>query len=116
MGIFAAIAAKDVSLDAIQAEFDDEIAQIQNELISQEEFEKIRNQYENQFISSNSSVAGVAENLADNHVYYGGAKNINTELQKYLAVTKEDIQRVAKKYLTQDARIILHYLPKEEEK
>ena len=116
MGIFAAIAAKDVSLDAIQTEFDAEIVQIQNELISQEEFEKIRNQYENQFISSNSSVAGVAENLADNHVYFGGAKNINTELQKYLAVTKEDIQRVAKKYLTQDARIILHYLPKEEEK
>lgn len=116
MGIFAAIAAKDVELDAIQTEFDAEIAKIQNELISQEEYEKIRNQYENQFITSNSSVAGIAENLADNHVYNGGAKNINTELQKYLAVTKEDIQRVAKKYLTQDARIILHYLPKEEEK
>ena len=116
MGIFAAIAAKDVALDAIQAEFDTEIVKIQNELISQEEFEKIRNQYENQFISSNSSVAGIAENLADNHVYNGGAKKINTELQKYLAVSREDIQRVAKKYLTQDARIILHYLPKEEEK
>ena len=116
MGIFAAIAGKDVPLDSIQIEFDAEIAKIQSELISQEEFEKIRNQYENQFISSNSSVAGIAENLADNHVYNGGAKNINTELQKYLAVTREDIQRVAKKYLTQDARIILHYLPKEEEK
>jgi predicted Zn-dependent peptidase len=114
MGIFAAIAAKDIELDAIQTEFDAEIVKIQNELISQEEFEKIRNQYENQFISSNSSVAGIAENLADNHVYFGGTKNINTELQKYLAVTREDIQRVAKKYLTQDARIILHYLPKEE--
>lgn len=116
MGIFAAIAAKDISLDDIQTEFDAEIKKIQTELVSQEEFEKIRNQYENQFISSNSSVAGIAENLADNHVYFGGAKNINTELQKYMAVTREDIQRVAKKYLTQDARIILHYLPKEEEK
>ncbi len=116
MGIFAAIAAKDVALDDIQTEFDAEIEKIKTELISQEEFEKIRNQYENQFISSNSSVAGIAENLADNHVYNGGAKNINTELQKYMSVTREDIQRVAKKYLTQDARIILHYLPKEDEK
>ncbi len=116
MGIFAAIAAKDVALDDIQKEFDAEIAAIQKELVSQEEFEKIRNQYENQFITSNSSVAGIAENLADNHVYHGGANQINTELKKYLAVTREDIQRVAKKYLTQDARIILHYLPKEEEK
>ena len=77
--------------------------------------EKIRNQYENRIISSNSTVAGIAENLAQNHVYYGGAKNINTELENYLAVTKEDIQRVAKKYLTKDARIILRYLPKENE-
>ena len=68
------------------------------------------------FVSSNSSVAGIAENLADNHVYNGGANMVNTELERYMKVTKEDIQRVAQKYLTQDKRIILHYLPKEEEK
>lgn len=116
VGIFAAIAAKDKSLDSIQIAFDAEIERIQSQLISEEEFQKIRNQYENQFISSNSSVAGIAENLADNHVYKGKANLINTELNNYLKVTREDIQRVAKKYLTQDKRIILHYLPKEEEK
>ncbi len=115
MGIFAAIAAKDKDLDSIQMEFDKQIDLIKSELISQDEFEKIRNQYENQFISSNSTVAGIAENLADNHVYNGGAEKINTELENYMKVTREDIQRVAKKYLTQDKRIILHYLPKEEE-
>ncbi len=114
LGIFAAIAAKDVELDAIQKAFDEQIEIIQNELISEEEFQKIRNQYENDFISSNSSVAGIAENLADNHVYMGSADKINTELSKYMSVTREDIQRVAKKYLTADARVILHYLPKEE--
>jgi predicted Zn-dependent peptidase len=30
-----------------------------------------------------------------------------------MKVTREDIQRVAKLYFTQDARVILHYLPKE---
>lgn len=113
MGIFAAIAAKDQSLEDIQKAFDEQIERISNELITQEEFEKIRNQYENNFISSNSTIAGIAENLADYHVYYGDADLVNTELQKYLSVTREDIQRVAKKYLTQDSRIILHYLPKE---
>lgn len=115
MGIFAAIAAKDVELDKIQEQFDVQIVKIQNELISQEEFEKIQNQFENQFISSNSTVAGIAENLANSHVYFGSASYVNTELDKYLKVTREDIQRVAKKYLTQDARIILHYLPKEDQ-
>lgn len=116
MGIFAAIAAKDKTLDSIQIAFDEQIEAIKKELISDEEFEKIQNQYENQFVTSNASIAGIAENLADNHVYNGGANKINTELKMYMSVTKEDIQRVAKKYLTQDKRILLHYLPKEEEK
>lgn len=116
VGIFAAIAAKDQKLDDIQTSFDKQIDLIKNVLISEEEFERVRNQYENQFVSSNASVAGIAENLADNHVYNGGASKINTELAQYMKVTREDIQRVAQKYLTQDQRIILQYLPKEEQK
>ena len=115
IALFGAIGSQGQDLDSVQMEFDAQIETIQSELISQEEFEKIRNQYENQFISSNSTIAGIAENLADNHVYNGGAEKINTELAKYMNVTKEDILRVAKKYLKKDARIILHYLPMEEE-
>jgi len=114
LGIFAAIANKDVSLDSIQAAFDAQIEQIKTELISEEEFQKVRNQMENQFVSSNASVAGISESLANSHVYYGSANYVNEELNKYLSVTREDILRVAKKYLTQDARVILYYLPKEE--
>ncbi len=113
VGIFAAIAANGINLDDIQKEFDAQIELMKTELISQEEFEKVRNQFENNFVSSNASIAGVAENLADNHVYYGSASRVNTQLEGYLKVKREDIQRVAKKYLTQDARVILHYLPKE---
>lgn len=113
VGIFAAIAANGIQLDDIQKEFDLQIDQIKNELISQEEFEKVRNKIENDFVSSNASIAGIAENLANNHVYFGSANLVNNELQNYLKVTREDIQRVAQKYLTQDARVILHYLPKE---
>jgi predicted Zn-dependent peptidase len=113
IGIMAAIAAKDVNLDDIQKEFDEQIRLIQTELISEEEFQKARNKFENDLVSANSSIAGIAENLADNFVYYGDANRVNTLLDNYLKVTREDIQRVALKYLTQDARVILHYLPKE---
>lgn len=116
MGIFAAIAAADKPLADVKTEFDAQIELIQNELISQEEFEKIRNSFENNFISSNSTIAGICENLANSHVYFGSADYVNTELEKYMSVTREDIMRVAKKYLTQDQRIILYYLPKEDQK
>jgi zinc protease len=110
--IFAAIASNGVSLDSIQKEFDAQIELIKNELISEDEFQKARNKFENDLVSANSTVAGIAENLADNYVYYGNADRVNTLLNGYMKVTREDIQRVAKKYLTQDARVILHYLPK----
>jgi zinc protease len=113
IGIFAAIASKDVNLDSIQKEFDLQIELIKSELISDEEFNKARNKFENNLVSSNSSIAGIAENLADNHVYYENANRVNSMLDNYMKVTKEDIKRVANKYLTQDARVILHYLPKE---
>jgi predicted Zn-dependent peptidase len=113
IGIFAAIANKDIKLDDIQTEFDEQIRLIQTELISEEEFQKVRNKFENDIITGNSTIEGIVENLADNFVYFGDANRINSLLNNYLKVTREDIQRVAMKYLTQDARVILHYLPKE---
>ena len=76
------------------------------------EFDEIRNQFENQLVTSNSSVEGIWETLANNYVYFGNANRVNNLLESYMKVTREDIQRVAVQYLTQDARVILHYLPK----
>jgi zinc protease len=108
-----AIANMGITLDDLEAALDAEVEKIQNELITDEEMEKLRNMIESDFISSNSTMAGIAESLADYHVYQGSANEINTEIDKYLAVTKEDIQRVAKKYLVNSNRVVLYYLPKE---
>lgn len=89
-----------------------EIERVKTEDISDREFQKLQNQIENDFVSSNSTVRGIAESLADYHVYYGDADLINSEIDRYMAVTKDDIKRVAKKYLTPDNRVTLYYLPK----
>jgi zinc protease len=90
-----------------------EIEKIKTGDIPDEEFQKLRNQVENDFVSSNSRIAGVAESLANYKMYYGDANLINTELQRLLAVTKEDIRNAAKKYFNNDNRVVLHYLPKQ---
>ncbi|MEZ4924215.1 MAG: pitrilysin family protein [Crocinitomicaceae bacterium] len=108
-----AIANMGIPLDELETALDAEVAKIQNELITDEEFEKLHNMIESDFITSNSTMAGIAESLADYHVYQGSANEINTEIDKYLAVTKEDIQRVAKKYLVKTNRVVLYYVPKE---
>lgn len=97
----------------LEEAMDAEIEKVQNELISDEEFQKLRNQIENDFVSSNSRVAGIAESLANYHMYFGDANLINTEIDRYLAVTKEDIMNAAKKYLKPQRRVVLYYLPKQ---
>ncbi len=102
-------------LKELEDAIDAEIKKVQNELISEREFQKIKNQTENNFISGNSTMTGIAESLANYHVYYGDANLINNEIDRYMAVTREDIQRVAKKYLTENNRVVLYYLPKSQQ-
>ena len=45
-------------------------------------------------------------------MFFGDTDLINTEIDRYLAVTREDIMAAAKKYLVKDNRVVLHYLPK----
>ncbi|MFM7234277.1 MAG: M16 family metallopeptidase, partial [Flavobacteriales bacterium] len=92
--------------EAMNAEFD----RVKNEMISDQELQKLRNQVENDFVSRNGSVAGIAESLANYHMYFGDANLINTEIEKYNAITKQDMLNAAKKYYTSDNRVVLYFL------
>ena len=101
------------TLDALLKDMDEEIVKLQNEPISETEFTKIRNQYENDYIGKNAKVLGVAENLADGYTFQNKNTNhINEELDEVRKVTREDIQNVVKKYLNRNQRVVVYYLPK----
>ncbi len=100
-------------LDSLLKDMDDEIVKLQTDLISETEFTKIRNQYENNYIGKNAKMLGVAENLADGYTFQNKNTNyINEELTEVRKVTRNDIQAVAKKYLNRNQRVVLYYLPK----
>jgi len=113
MNIFLALAKDQGSMNSLKKSFDEQIELIKNELITDEEYQSVLNKFEKQVIEANSSVAGIAESLADNYVYFGSADRVNQMLDNYRKVTRADIQRVAKTYLNNNARVILYYLPKE---
>lgn len=94
----------------VEATIEAEIKKLQTELISEKEFQKLQNQIENDFVSSNSTVAGIAESLANYHVYLGDADLINTEIKRYQKVTREDLRKAAQKYFTKENRVVLYWL------
>jgi predicted Zn-dependent peptidase len=101
-----------VSAEDLEKAMDAEIEKVQKEIVSEHEFQKVKNQVESQFVQKNASMAGIAEQLADYHVYFKDTNLINTEINRYNKITREDLQRVAKKYLTKENRVSLFYLPK----
>ncbi len=113
-GLFVSLGLVNVgkSPEELEEAMNIEIDRIKTELVGEREFQKLQNQIESDFVNSNSTMRGIAESLADYHVYFKDANLINSEIERYMAVTKEDIQRVAKKYLTPKNRVTLYYLPK----
>lgn len=105
----------DVKLETLVAEMDEEIVKIQNELISERDYQKLQNQFENDFVNSNSSIQGIANSLARYYMLYDDVNLINNEIDIYRSITREEIRDVAKKYLNSDQRLVLKYLPKKDE-
>lgn len=101
----------DTKTEDILKEMDDEIVKIQTDLISEKDLQKLKNKYDNNYVSSNASVEGIAENLASYYLLYGDVNLINTEIDMYRSVTREEIREVAKKYLNPNQRLVLDYVP-----
>lgn len=116
-GLFITLGISNMGVEPedLEKAMDAEVEKVRNELITETEFQKVRNQIENDFVLGNASVVGIAESLADYHVYFGDADLINTEIANYMNVTREDIMNVAKKYLNKENRVVLYYLPKDQQ-
>lgn len=108
MGVFAN-GQRGVPLEKLDAAISDEIKNVRENGVTAEEFEKARNQQEAEFATAFGSMNARAKNLARYHVFHGDAGLINTELERYMKVKREDLQRVAKEYFRDDRTQILRY-------
>ena len=104
----------ETNMETILSEIDSEIELMQTDLISDKDFEKIQNIIENRFVSSNSTVAGIGNSLAHNYFFHESTNHINTELDIYKSISKEEIREVAQRLLGKNQRLELKYLPENE--
>ena len=98
------------ALTNLEAAADAIIERLKTEGPTAEEIQKATAGEELNFVRSLESNLGKAFRLADGAGYHGDAGYFRTEYAKTLAVTAEDVKRVANKYLTR-GRVVLSVVP-----
>ncbi|HEY3156617.1 MAG TPA: pitrilysin family protein [Candidatus Eisenbacteria bacterium] len=108
--IAEATAAPGVPLDKLERALLEEAGRMKAEPPSQGELSRAKKQIQASFTYSRDSVRSLAQQLG----YYetvGSYRYLDTYLDLIANVTPEDIQRVARGYLLEDARTVGHYDP-----
>jgi predicted Zn-dependent peptidase len=96
-----------VKTEDVEAAIYEEIARIQREGIADWEVQKAKNATRRNYINSLLSSLSRANMIGQYAVYYNDPNLINTRLDKVNAVTKEDVMRVANKYLKPTNRTVV---------
>ena len=100
-----------ISLEQAEEAIRQELELLKNEPIAEEELEKVKNKYESNFIFANINYLDLATNLAYFELI-GKAEDINTEVDKYRAVSASQMMRVAKETFVRENSSTLYYIEK----
>ena len=97
--VFAAIANQGVAVDSLEVVVAAEVARIAREGVTAAELAKAKNGYVAGKIQQQQISYFLAEAIQEAAMFLGGPEKVNSEPARFLAVTVEDIRRVAAKYL-----------------
>lgn len=104
-----ATARPNADLDDVEKQVNSEIEDIKKTLPTKEEINRAKNGVEAGFVFGLQTVLGKADGLNSNATFTGKPDTFQEQLDKYNAVTPEDVQRVAKKYLGKD-RLVMTFV------
>jgi len=95
-----------VELTKIEQTIDEEIEKVKNGAITQAELDRARTKARADLIRSLDNNSGLALSLAKNDAQMGDWRTVFTRLEELEKVTLDDLQHVAKTYLTKDNRTV----------
>jgi zinc protease len=108
---FRAIASTGTPVERVREALDAEIARLRDELPAAAEMERVRTQIASSFVRSRQTYNNIAVALVRSAVERDDPGALNSDLDRYRAVTAADVQRVARQYLTRENRTTIEYLP-----
>jgi zinc protease len=99
----------DVSIETAEAAIWDELEKMKSEFVLDYELEKVKNKVESTMVFSEMSILNKAMNLSYFELL-GDAQEVNTEIEKYLTVSVEDIRNLSSEIFKKDNSSTLIYL------
>lgn len=116
MFIVYATGFKDTHPDSLISRLTSIVNSVTTEYVNDTELEKTKNALENDHINRMQTIMGKADMLASYWTFHKNTSLINTHIDEFLSVNKEDILNAAKKYLSSNNRVVLTYLPNKDKK
>jgi zinc protease len=112
-GIFAfyAVATQGGTAERIDSLIDQEIAKVRDAGVTQAELERAKNQYRAETLGKLETAIGRAEALQRADLFLGGPGHMRDDFDRHMAVTRDDIQRVARQYLVPNNRAVILTVP-----
>lgn len=107
----SAIAMDNVPASSLEEEILAQVNRLVAEPVGEKELRKVKNQTESNITFGKQRVDQKADLLAHYRAIHGSTELINEQIELFEAVTVDDIQRVAREYLTERNRTIVHFLP-----
>jgi zinc protease len=102
---------KGTKVPDVQRVLDAEIASLAATGPTDAEMQKVRTRLQSGFVFSLQSNYARAQKLAEFELYWGDATLLQGELDKYLAITKEDVRKAVATYMTHDRRSRIEVKP-----
>jgi len=94
----------------VESVIDEEMGRLQHEPVGERELQKAKNQLEASFVFQQDSIFSQASQLA-RYEMVSSWRNLDAYLPSIRKITSEDVQRVAKRYLTPDNRTTVILVP-----
>ena len=108
---FIGVASPGKGLGDIEKAIDDVLQKVIAEGVTEAELTKAKNIAESQVVGSRTGMYNKALQLSNTYRYFHDTQLINNLLPKYMKVTRQDIQRVAKRLFETKNRVVLNYIP-----
>jgi len=102
-----------VSTDSLDKLIAKEIAKVVADGVTLQELAKAKNSRRANSIFGRQQALNVAESIQAANMYLGNPAAVNTDIERYMRVTTDDIKRVAQKYLRADNSTVILIKPPE---